>query len=150
MVAHSGALGVEVAYPAAMVHHPEVVLPADRRIHVHKVGEHGHRIVQCGLGLPDLCLRGFDLRRQLLGAGQQGGAFVRAGLRHLPAEVLLLGAHLLEGRERGPVGAVGGHRGVHQFRRLAAPGLGDADTVGVGAQHLQIDHGIEGIAVAYR
>ena len=58
----------------------------------------------------------------------------------LPAELLLLGPQLLELRDRGAPRRVGREQLVDERHRLAAGALGGADPVGVGAQHLDVDH----------
>ena len=51
-----------------------------------------------------------------------------------------LGAEVLVAGDRGPARLVGGQQVVDDRVGLAAGALGGADPVGVGAQHLDVDH----------
>ena len=81
------------------------------------------------------------LGRQLLGTGQQRGPLVAGGLRHLLAELLLLGPQRLEPLHGRPARLVGGAAGRPPIGLgLAAGPLAGPDGVGIFAEQTQVNH----------
>ena len=120
-----------------------VILPTGR----HAVDDHvrdrhlGSGARRLGFGL--LGLGRLDLLGQLLGPLQQRRTLVGGGRAHLLAGGLLFGAQRIGCRNRRPPGGIGCQQRVDQGWVLASTGLGPAHGVGVFAEQLQVDHGLE-------
>jgi len=141
MIAHLDALGLEVARSAVGLDDVQIILTAGRHTVDDDIAEALHHLREAGLGGVHLKLKRLDLAGQLLGASQQRSLLVPLGTRHLRAQRLLLGAGGLESTDRGAARLVGFNRGVHQLHGLSTSPLRTAKTVGIGAQHLWVDHG---------
>jgi len=81
-----------------------------------------------------------DLGGQLLGLRDQRGLLVGGRGGNLLADLLLLGAGLLELLERGATGLVGAQHLVDQFDRFATLTLGFLDNVSMFTNELNIKH----------
>ena len=81
-----------------------------------------------------------DLGGQLLGLRDQRGLLIGGRGGDLLADLLLLGAGLLELLERGATGLVGAQHLVDQFDGFAALALGFLDNVSMFANELNIKH----------
>ncbi len=139
-------LEVEGGQLADGLERDEVVLTAGGHAVLHDVGDREVRAIEGLLRGVLLGLEFLDLRGQLLGTVEQRGALLGGRLADLLAQGLLLGACVVAGEDRGATGGVGLEQHVDEARVLPPHTLRLADGVGILAEELEVDHGIE----AYR
>ena len=140
VVARSEPLGSEVPPAAALLEHDVVVLAARRNAVDDHVRDGLEQCLEGFTGVPLGGLGLLDLVGELLRPGQQLGLLLRRRLRDLLAQVLLLGPQPLVRGDGRPAPGVGRQGLVDDRLRLTAGALRRLDPVGVGAQHLHIDH----------
>ena len=125
---------------AHRLEHDVVVLAAGRHAVDDHVADRHEHVVELGRQPGGLRLALLDLRRELLGAGQHGGLLLAGRGRDLLADLLLLGAQLLELGLGGPPAGVQVHRGVDDGLVLPTGSLAGSDDVGGVPQQLEVDH----------
>ena len=134
------ALCGEVPGGADGLEHDVVVLTAARHLGLDDVADGAQQGVELDLGLVGVGLQRLDLRRDLLGAGEQRLLLLTLGAGDVLAHRLLLGAQLLVCRERAAATLVSRADGVDDTLVLTPGALAGTDGVGVVAQQLDVDH----------
>ncbi|MPM68408.1 hypothetical protein SDC9_115340 [bioreactor metagenome] len=142
VVARGEPLGFEVTRGADRLQHDEVVLAAHRHLRRDDVAQPAQPGGEGRIGLLAGRLVLLHLGGEHLGVLQQLLLLRPLGPADQLAEVLLLGAQRLEGRDGGPALLVQGEELIDDVRGLSAGLLRGSYTVGVLAQQLRIDHGV--------
>ena len=95
---------------------------------------------ELGVGLGGCGLRGFHLRREVLGLRDESRLLLFGGGRDLLSEGVLLRPERLEIGDRRPARRIRSNRLFHQFDRSAACSLRAPDQVRILAQQSRVDH----------